>query len=234
MTTPAISRRSILAAGSLATVGLMTDMSADTAAAANPKIKVYVCPHPDDEVLRAGSEINWAVRNGWTVVLLALTDGGATSMGRREGLNRAAVEERRRSEQIGAWNALTYGQGHMIRANLPDGAVTYRDSLAAIRSAMAAYPGAEVFSLAHPLDDGSSSDHIPVWQAVRDCGARIIRYFKRPDQGGGYTGINYPEDKRAVEDALRAYWWTLGPRSSVAYLRDALIAQNFRSRYTRG
>lgn len=195
---------------------------------------IVVAPHPDDEHLRASGAVNDWVHNGHRAVLLGLTDGGATHMGVREGLPRHVVEERRRAEQIGCWSALTYGMGQRIHAGLPDGALRYDDALAAIKNALELYPGAEVYAACHPLDDPKTSpDHVVAWQACRDSGAAVVRYLKNPEYGGGATGTHYPQDLQACEDATAAYWWTLGPRSTVGSIRNKLVSTGFMSRYTR-
>lgn len=165
------------------------------------------------------------------MVLLAVSDGGATAMGRKEGLSANAVAERRAAEQVGAWSSLTYGTGVIHRLGLPDGRISHSDVLAGIRNTLSRYPDAEVYAACHPLD--TTADHIATWQACRDSGASVVRYLKDPTQGGGATGTHYPVSTRAAQEAMEAYWWTLGRRSSVGYLRDAMLASGYRSRYTR-
>lgn len=225
---------SALTAGALG--GILGPMSIGPAQAAPTKIKLFVSPHPDDEILRGAGEVNYStLALGYTPVLLAMCNGDGTGMGRREGLTPAAVAERRMAEQVGAWSAITAGRGQIIQMGYSDGTLTYQRALDAIRQALAAYPGAEVFSCAHPWDPGASvsPDHVETWTACRDSGAAVVRYLKDPTYSGGGTGTNRPVNVRDAEDAVKAYWWTLGPRSSVGTLRNALVSSGYRSRYTR-
>lgn len=228
--TDSISRRTILGATVAAPV-LATAMT--TPAQAAGRTTLIVTPHPDDEVLRGAGYANWATHRGDRMVLIAMTDGGATKMGPRDGLTRSQVETRRKAEQTLAWSMLTHGRGEIYRAGLPDGAVTYSGALQVMRNVVKKYPGADVYVAAHPLDGPASPDHIPVWQACRDSGAAVVRYLKDPTYPGGGTGTAYPVDAKAARDAVDAYVWTLGRTSTVPEIRDALIASGFLSRYNR-
>lgn len=225
-----VSRRAIIGAAAAAPV-LATTMT--TPAQAAGRTTLLISPHPDDETLRGAGYVNWATHRGDRMILIAMTDGEGTSMGPREGLTRQQVAYRRIREQEGAWSALTHGTGEVHRIGLPDGGVTYDSARGVMRDIVAQYPGAEVYVAAHPWDTGTSSDHIPIWEACRDSGAAVVRYLKRPDYTGGGTGTHYPVDIRAAQDAVKAYFWTLGPRSSVGVYRNALVNSGFRSRYTR-
>lgn len=223
-----VSRRALLgvAAATAAT-------SVALPAAAAGRTTIIVSPHPDDEVLRGAGYANYATHRGDRMILVAMTDGGATSMGSRFYLSRSQVEHRRRNEQELAWSMLTHGKGEVIRMGLPDGAVTYDAALAAMQRIVAQYPGAEIYVAAHPWDGSASPDHIPIWQACRDSGATVVRYLKDPTYSGGATGTVYPVDVNAAKDSVTSYVWTLGRSSSVRSIRDALIASGYRSRYTR-
>lgn len=225
-----ISRRAALmgTAGAAAMVALTPTPRAE---GATVRTTLIVSPHPDDELLRGAGYINWAAHRGDRLILLAVTDGGATAMGRSEGLSRSAVEERRAAEQVGCWSALTYGKGEIVRAGLPDGALSHSAVRNAVQNVLARNPGAEVFVAAHQWD--TTRDHQVVWQACRDSGAAVVRYMKDPTYSGGGTGTHYPTNLSAAQDALEAYWWTLGPRSSVGGLRNAMVKSGFRTRYGR-
>lgn len=201
----------------------------------SPRLTVVVAPHPDDELIRGAGYVNWATHRGDRMVLVAVTDGEATSMGPAERLEPEAVAQRRAAEQVGAWSSLTYGRGDVVRLGLPDGGLTVESVLAglteALRDLAVVNLPVEVYAAAHP--DDITKDHLAVQQAVAACGVEVVRYLKDPLQSGGATGTHYPVDQRAAREALSAYWWTLGPRSSVAPLRNALVSVGFRSRYTR-
>lgn len=194
---------------------------------------IIVSPHPDDELARGAGYITHATARGDHLVLLALTDGGATGQGPREGLSTAQVEQRRAAEQTGAWSALTRGRGVIVRAGLPDGAITAAATEHAVRGVLAAYPGAEVYVAARPDDHGS--DHQQACAGAANSGAAIVRYMRRPDLPGGGTAIYHPPAGALQDchDALQAYWWTLGPRSFVGSIRDEMIRHGYRTRVTR-
>lgn len=92
---------------------------------------VVVAPHPDDETLGAGGLIFDAVASGHEVLILAVTDGGASHPGSRRWPVPALVEQRAR-ERAAALAVLTpvltpsAGQSgpEVMRLGLPDGAVT--------------------------------------------------------------------------------------------------------------
>lgn len=203
------------------------------ASTANPaRTTIIVSPHPDDEVLRAAGYINWAVgERGDHFVLLALSDGEATYMGKRDGLTTRQVANRRVSEQTAAFNRLTYGTGTIVRTRLPDGGLRAADVTAAINAQLANYPGAEVYCASHSGDE--TKDHREVAKGCRDSNAEIVRYLKDPRFNGGCTGRLYPVDYLAASDAFKSYWWTLGPTTTVASIRNAAINKDFASCYSR-
>lgn len=101
----------------------------------------------------------------------------------------------------------------------------------AVRAALVRYPGAEVYAAAHPWD--TNVDHVNVWQACRDSGAAVVRYLKTPTYAAGALATYRLTDLRVGQDAVAAYWWTLGPRTFVRAHRDALVANAYWSRVTR-
>lgn len=228
-----LTRRNILAG--IAATGFLASAATVTApqAAANSHARptILVSPHPDDETLRGAGYVNWAISRGDTLVLLALTDGGATGMGRREGLTPAQVMERRRAEQVGAWSALTGGTGTIVRAGIPDGAITADAATTAINQLLATYPGAEVYVAARPSDD--TKDHREACAGAAASNAKVVRYMRAPADAGGGTAIYSPPNPQACHDAVASYWWTLGPRSSVGSIRNAMLAHGYRTRVTR-
>lgn len=220
----------------LATLGLMlaamVALPPGSSEAAGARTTIVVSPHPDDEVLRAAGYMGWAAGDrGDKVIVLAVTDGGGTGMGKRDGLTTKEVTNRRSAEQAGAVHRLTYGTGDIYRAGLTDGQISSSAVARHINILLGQNPGAEVYCAAHSTDD--TRDHRETAKGCRDSGASVVRYIKDPRWQTGCTDKIYPYEYRAVEDAYSNYWWSLGPTSYVGSIRNAAIAEGYSTCYTR-
>ena len=136
-------------------------------------VTYVVAPHPDDETLRLASYIPWlCARTQHPVVLVAVSDGGASRRAELKGWTPAYEREFRRSEQAAAWSALTAGAGHIVRLGLPDGGVQAEEVGRALKKLDRR--GARWVVAAHPDDD--HPDHRAVVEAVQGLGARTVRF----------------------------------------------------------
>ncbi|HJQ01969.1 MAG TPA: PIG-L family deacetylase [Jatrophihabitans sp.] len=81
---------------------------------------VVMAPHPDDEVLAAGGLMRTAALAGRQVLVLALTDGGASHPGSTRWPARL-LSAQRRAESATAMRALGLPAGVLHRLGLPDG-----------------------------------------------------------------------------------------------------------------
>lgn len=197
---------------------------------------LIVTPHPDDEVLRLSPYIQFARDRGEQLVLVAVTDGGSTKMGPAEGLTKAQVEVRRRAEQIGTWSALTRGKGIIRNLGITDGTITPATARSGVQSVLQSFPDAdEVYVAAHRSDQ--TSDHLAVAEGMKGI-APVVRWAFDPRFTTTSPGVSYRPrnntDRSEIEDALSAYWWTLGPRSSVPFLVQALRDNDYLCRVDKG
>ncbi len=162
-----------------------------------------VSPHPDDETLRlAGYVTRLRARTRGRLVLVAISDGGASARARRMGWSPDYEREFRRAEQAAAWSALTGGRGEIIRVGLPDGGVIaeeVRDALAPLNKR-----GAR-FSVAAHQDD-YHPDHRAVVAGVHLLDPAHARFSLSPLMTG--TGKTYKPSASsadAVSIAVAAY-----------------------------
>ncbi|TRW47539.1 PIG-L deacetylase family protein [Georgenia yuyongxinii] len=151
-----------------------------SATAAGPRTTVIVSPHPDDETLRLTGYIRYAVERGDRLILVAVTDGGASAVRAQFGFTVGQLKAVRRAEQVAAWSYLT-DNGQVIRLGLEDGAVAGRKAAitARVKELAAQYGPTTEFYVAALLDD-DHPDHSATAEAVRDGGARVVRYSRGP------------------------------------------------------
>lgn len=156
------------------------------ATAAAPRTTVVVTPHPDDETLRLTGYIRVAAERGDRLILVAVTDGGASRVREQLGLTVGQLKAVRRAEQVASWSYLT-DDGEVIRLDIDDGAVAGRKAAvtARIKDLAVQYGATAEFYVAARLDD-AHPDHRATAEAVRDAGARVVRYARDPaDPGAG-------------------------------------------------
>lgn len=83
---------------------------------------IIVAPHPDDEVLGCGGLLQWLAAEQREVLLVAVTDGGASHPGSPLWPTRRLMAARRQ-ETYEAWSVLGWDAPQQVRAGLDDGAV---------------------------------------------------------------------------------------------------------------
>ena len=219
-----ISRRTILTGAAVAAASTMMPAATAAPAPRPPRTTIVVAPHPDDETLYLSGYITYAEACGDRLILLAVTDGGATTA-RPAGWTVSELEAIRRTEQAAAWRALTRGRGEITRLQLPDGG---RGTLTApVRDAVRGLdgPGVEFYVAAN---DGQSLDHTGVVQGVRTSGVRIARYANKT---GSTTGYRYPPVDLAACRTAAGCYAAVGHRS-VPSMFAALDANGYVSRVT--
>lgn len=146
---------------------------------------VIYAPHPDDETLYLAGYVTYAANRGDRLILVAATDGGASSMKPSywtvDDLTRV-----RRMEQEAAWRALT-GQDYIIRIGSPDSAdPDLAHKISVIASAMEATYGSDVEHYAACCDGRSQGvDHDAVALGLRSAGVRVARFSLIPGSTGG-------------------------------------------------
>jgi LmbE family N-acetylglucosaminyl deacetylase len=197
---------------------------------AEPIVTYVVSPHPDDETLRlAGYVRRRYERTHGRLVLVAITDGGASGQARKKGWSPEYEREYRRAEQAAAWSAVTGGTGEIIRVGLSDNAVTAED----VRDALAplSTPRARFCIAAHPED--YHRDHRAVVAGVRLLDPAHVRFSLSPLMTGD-AQVSRPKGQAAdaVKIAVDAYQG-FGHISVPAEFR-ALVRSGYRSRLTTG
>ncbi|MGB5951022.1 MAG: PIG-L family deacetylase, partial [Ornithinimicrobium sp.] len=171
--------------------------------ASREPITYVVSPHPDDETLRlAGYVTRLRERSSQRLVLVAISDGGASARARRMGWSPDYEREFRRAEQAAAWSALTGGTGQILRVGLTDGAVTaedVRDALAPLKT-----KGSHFYVAAHEED--YHPDHRAVAAGVRLLNPPHMRFSLSPlMKGKGKVYTPSEQSAGAVTIAVAAY-----------------------------
>lgn len=165
--------------------------------ATNGRTTVVYSPHPDDDVLRLSAYINFAADRGDRMILIAVTDGGASGVRAKLGFTVPQLEAVRRAEQAAAWSYLTRGKGEIIRLGLPDGGVTGAPITAVARSLEG--PGVEHYVAANAAD--YHRDHQATVAAVKNAGLATVR-AARPV--GATDGSLYTVPSSRLWDVARA------------------------------
>lgn len=200
---------------------------------------VYVVsPHPDDEVLRTAGYVTWSrTRRDQRYVLVAVTDGGSSSLSRRVGWTREQEQSYRRAEQAVAWSAMTGGEGEVVRLGLPDGALTPETVVGAVRTTLPELLGSrvEVVVASHP--DDYHPDHLAVAQAFRELAPQRLSFSLSPlmdppvDPRHLVRQVAPPPELLAAVQLAHDAYAGFGQRS-VREEFAALAEQGFRSRIT--
>jgi LmbE family N-acetylglucosaminyl deacetylase len=185
-------------------------------------------PHPDDETLYLTGYIDTAINRGDRLLLVAVTDGGASGA-KPASWTVGDLMMIRRSEQEAAWRNLTDGKGTVIRMGLSDGNVLQQSvtNLAASLEKIYLNESVEHYVGGSNLAT-QSEDHRRVANGVKAAGVRVVRGSKAPrDTTSGGT-VYSPTDMVAAAAAhasYAAFGWT-----SVKPDFDALKASGYQSR----
>lgn len=196
---------------------------------------VVYSPHPDDETLRLTAYALFAAnQRGDNMILVAVTDGGATGVRHRLGLTERQTEIARAAEQSAAWAYLTGGRGEVVRLGIKDGQVNTASNRRRISDTARQFEqsigsaNVEHYVAAHPTD--GHSDHLAVVRAVSESGARVVRYARAADQVGGTKYDVAASDRWSAGRATEVYK-EIG-QTSVPTEFDALRARNYGSYIT--
>lgn len=223
------SRRAVLVAAALALpAGVVA--TARPAAAHHRRTAVVYAPHPDDEVLRLTGLVTAARQRGDRLVLVAVTDGGSSAVGRTRHWDAERVRRVRSEEQARAWAALAGGDAAVIRLGHADGAVRAREVRSAARTLDTRYgPWVTHYAACHPGD--RHRDHVAVAKGVAGVRPDAVRYGLAPSDVARGAGELHPvADAAAAQEADRAY----APFGHASVPREfaALRAAGYASRVT--
>lgn len=128
---------------------------------------VVVAPHPDDEVFGVGGTLHDLGRTGWSVTLVAVTDGEG-AFGTAPG--RSGLARRRRQEQQRALHHLGLGSIAVHRLGLPDGELARHET--AIAAGVGAVASGADWLLTTWRHDGHP-DHEATGRAVALVAAQL-------------------------------------------------------------
>jgi LmbE family N-acetylglucosaminyl deacetylase len=185
---------------------------------------IIVAPHPDDEVLGCGGLLQWLAADQREVVLVAVTDGGASHPGSPLWPTRRLMAARRQ-ETLAAWSVLGWDAPQQVRAGFDDGAVAREEPR--LRSLLEDMlrPGDVVVSTwrhdGHPDHEATGR---AAAAACRNAGARLLEvpiwawHWARP----GDTRLPWAQARRLVlaPDALAR------KKSAVACYRSQLSSDS--------
>lgn len=177
-----------------------------------PRLSVFVVPHPDDEVLRVSGYVDVCLARGDEMLLLAVTNGGASVHARRKGWSREYEEHYRSLEQDAAWAWLTAGHGRVHRLHELDGGARQEVVTDAVRALDDPLRDVEFYSCAHWDAVGADAhpDHIATAQGVLAAQPRVSRYAQQvgtivANTRPGTTYRPRPERLPEVAAAHRCY-----------------------------
>lgn len=200
-----------------------------------PRTTYLIAPHPDDETLRTGAFVAWTrVKTDDQIVLVAVSDGGASKAARRRGLSSEQEMSYRRAEQNAAWAALTEGEGSIVRLGLPDGGLTAASVEAELRRALPGLsePRARVVVAAHP--DDYHQDHLAVVEAAKAISPRYLRFALAPlMESSGEVRVYRSPTAAAGRAQVAHHSYTGFGHASVRKEFAAHAEQKFESRVTK-
>lgn len=177
---------------------------------------VVVSPHPDDETLAVGGLLWLLGRQGWHVVVVAVTDG-ARSHPATATRGAADLARRRRAEQVAALELLGIGTTQLVRLGVPDTAVSGHE--VELADTLTALARADAWLIA-PWESDGHPDHDAAGRAAGRAaavgGARLLRYplwtwhWARPGHPGLLSWrplrIDLPDAARRAKDlAIACY-----------------------------
>lgn len=192
---------------------------------------VVYAPHPDDEVLRLSSYISFAASRGDRLILVSVTDGGATGLVKEWGWASQMMMDHRSLEQLHAWDILTRGTGTIVNLGILDGTIPANKSIitATANSLETRYKTESIEHYVAARNDDIHPDHRAVAEAVKASSATVVRCSQEPGilVGSKYTPVRI-SDAIAAKNAYRAVGW-----ESVNGLFETLESQGFASYITK-
>lgn len=211
-------------------------------------------PHPDDETLYTGAYVATAAARGDRLILVAVTDGGASGA-KPSNWTQADMMRVRVQEQTRAWDLLTFGKGEIIRMGLPDGSVYQASVQILAKELETAYStNGDVVEHYAACNNGNfattdvryqAPDHRAVAAGVKAAAVRVLRMTKSPNDtttggtvylpGDAVTsgGAAYGTQALAACQAAKDSYAYFGQKS-VASMFNSLQSSGFRSRVITG
>jgi LmbE family N-acetylglucosaminyl deacetylase len=172
--------------------------------------------HPDDETLYTSGYTRYAINRGDRLILVAITDGGASGA-KPADWTVSDLMRIRREEQERAWYSLTNGKGEIRRMGLPDGGVTAAPITNYAEAMEQIYLNDTVEHYYTGHLNSASADHKTGAIALRNANLRVLRGSLPPSEFtwdgvyGAYTPDAGSADYSAADQAYysyRAFGWT--------------------------
>jgi LmbE family N-acetylglucosaminyl deacetylase len=166
---------------------------------------IIYAPHPDDETLYTAGYVDYCRRRGDKLILVAVTDGGASGA-KPADWTTADLMRVRAQEQTRAWDKLTGGKGMIIRMGLPDGGVSKASVTAMAESLEKIYVKDVVEHYVCGYGTSVHPDHVATALGVKGALVRVPRGTYPPSEIT-YTGatVYTPSDTTAVSAAWDSY-----------------------------
>lgn len=217
-----LTRRTALL-GALA--GVTATAAAPTIAhAAAGRTTIILSPHQDDEVVRLAHYATIATDRGDAMVLVQATDGSATAVRTKLGVDGPTIARWRDREQALAWDWLTDGRGTITHLGERDGAANADRIYTGLRSVVDTCAGAPEVYVATYIPDATGAvsadqhtDHVACVRAAQRLAADgvTVRFALHPTSKRGGTSYRARNTQQAarVEGAVHAYQ-TVGRRST--------------------
>lgn len=191
---------------------------------------IIYSPHPDDETLYAGAYVAFRAMKGDRMILIAVTDGGASGA-KPASWSAEDMMNVRRIEQETAFRELTGGRVyHIERLGQPDGGVQ-SSAVKAVAEAMerAWGPDVEHYVAGSYISD-QSADHQAVANGVKAAGVKVARFCREPGKAGGGTVYNPASYNAKARCQLADNIYRAFGRTSVAPMFTALRNSGYQTR----
>jgi len=165
----------------------------------NQDTVIYYIPHQDDELLTFGASIVDDVEKDRNVVVVLMTDGSATNVGKELGLTPKEVTKYRNREFDNSLKQLGVKEKNVIKMNFKDGELTQEEVHQTIESFSGVYPHS--VHKGHTYHD-EHSDHQAVGLALKairdDQLIEDVRFYIR-------RGESVPEEMSIVSVSQEGY-----------------------------
>ena len=197
---------------------------------------VVLAPHPDDEVLGVGGTLQLLAAAGWSVCVVAITDGEASHPGSPAA--RATLARIRAEERANALACLSLSEAEVVRLQVGDGLVTRASDL---DERLAPHLRDASLCLS-PWEHDGHPDHdatgLAARRACRTLGVPLLRYpvwawhWASPEHLPWTSARKVPlppEVQRAKRKAIAAYRSQIAPLGpapgEAAVLPPAVLAR---------
>lgn len=163
-------------------------------------------PHPDDETLYLAGYIGVCRKRGDQLILVAVTDGGASGA-KPSSWTVEDMMRVRREEQNRAWRSLAGADAPVIRMGLPDGGIDADRvmNLAASLEKIYLNDAPVEHYVGGSTQSTQSPDHLAVAYGVKNAGVAICRGSKMPSDTTSGGSVYFPPNITDAKNAHDSY-----------------------------